>query len=260
MTDNEQSEKDLWSYVRNEMPSDERRAFERLMASDDAFRKRVEDAAYTETYVKTLFHFSTADEATIEGAIIQAWEASDEAEGIRSPGDNVAQKDEGHIRPRPHRTLWFSAWGLAAAASLMLALGLSNYLSPSLTWRAHDIAAFSARGVEEGEAPGVYDADTLREFASVLQDAIQSAYERRWPAAAKRSLFKRRRELSIVIRCHETWQGVVSVEVEAYAQGATTPTRTWRESLKAGDVSLATFEDLGSQIVEDLGVMKKRER
>ena len=79
MTDNAQSEENVWSYVRNEMPSDERRAFERLMASDDAFRKRVEDAAYTETYVKTLLHFSKADEATIEGAIMSASGALNQA-------------------------------------------------------------------------------------------------------------------------------------------------------------------------------------
>jgi len=159
MTNNEQ----LWAYLHGELATDQREALEQELSENLALQHEFECIQKMHETLKRGLPFveeSETDEELVD-RLLAEWEA------------DQAKEQSGSRRLL--RVLFQPRVALAAAASLLLALGLSRYSSSPIRWAS----------VRYGEAPSLrseesilrhYSEKELRQIGSTLKTDIETAY------------------------------------------------------------------------------------
>ena len=249
----------IWSFVHGMADGQAVRETQRVMSSDESLRLDVEKTEFTDRYLHTLQPFIQADADEVAEALLDAWEEDLQKDAASAGGVETAEMVQASPPPTG-RTIRFPGAlriGLAAAACALVVLGTRNYLSPSLGWRAPEIAPAARRSHNGGEETGVYSRSQLKRVAADLRQSIQRQYDQQPSAGPSRSFFSRRSDTALLVRVHEVGRGFLLVEVEAYGRKTKEPSRSWNETFASPDAFAAHTDALGARIAADLAAMAK---
>lgn len=235
----------VWGYLHGELNEAQVEAMERDMAADATLRDTVSELRALSSQLREVMPDIAMDLQDLERQALEAWE--DSSVGQRT-ADRASAESQGSLRPMAFWD-WLKdlattrppayAMGLAAAACLVLALGVQMRMADPIHWSSH-VAVVQYRGHDAG-AEGAYTPSELEALARRLKNTLESEYREAGTTGQKWDLSADLAELP---------GGVLLVKVEARPRGQENVHTTWREEFAEG--SNDGIEELGIRIAREL--------
>lgn len=245
----------LWALVHGQL--DDRQAAElreALKASPDLQRqyRQIQDM---DRLLRETGSQAEVPEEVLVKKVLHAWETSPEAGrwGITEPEASAPPRV---LRFPGEALLWLrQPWralqtAAALAACALVLLGARNYFSPDLAWRADRLEPAQYRGDQPADMGPA--AAALRALAADLRAEIDSHYERQAGRPAARSVFKKRTEWLLATRIQELPESMLSVQVDAFRPGDSTPAIRWTRQFESAETFSRDLPEFGRQVASEL--------
>ncbi len=246
---------EIWEFVHGEADASTRADMETAMETDARLREEVEAVKRLSQQLRDLMPATEGTAEALEDQILAEWEI---AEGSRhwkpKGGQDTMSSPSRRVEISRSRALrLWTGMAFAAAAGLILMLGVQYYPQRTIQWARPDIeTGVQYRGETVREKPPIYAKEDMRAFYVTVKQSVQNAHGRLKPSTAGESRLGRKSRWRLSTKLRELPEGKLTVHVEAYDKAEDRIVEDWTAHFLNAETFVSEVDEFGLLIAKKL--------